>query len=291
MVIDCHMHLDPEMFTVDRMLASMDLNGIDKTALIATVVEPFYLGGSVRVNGQRLLRNTLLRANRLGRVIYQSTVTGKGYFMLLGKKYRIYEKPDNAPVAKAVQAHPDRFFGWIFVNPAKDPDPVAEIEKWSGIPGMIGVKAHPFWHAYPVSQLESAAAWCRENGFPMLIHLGQKAGSGDYELLPRKFPGLKLLYAHAGVPYFRALWDYAKGRKDVHVDLSSPYVDKKVSCGALDVLGAGRCLYGTDGPYGEQDPGDDYDYGDIKNRLESMLSGPEREAVLGANFEALIARG
>jgi len=289
MVIDCHMHLDPEMFPVDRMLACMDAKGIDKTALIATMVEPFYLGGFAKVNAQRLLRSALLKANPVGRAIYQSTVTGKGYFMLLGKKYRIYEKPDNAPVAEAVQAHPDRFYGWIFVNPAKDQDPVAEIEKWSGIPGMIGVKAHPFWHAYPVSKLEPVAAWCREHGFPMLIHLGQKAGSGDYELLPRKFQGLKLIYAHAGVPYFTELWQYAQSQKDVYIDLSSPYVDAKVSRGALDVLGAGKCLYGTDGPYGEQDPGADYDYGEIKARIDNLgLSQGESAMVLAGNFEMLL---
>ncbi len=291
MVIDCHMHLDPAMFTVERMLACMDANGIDKTALIPTMVEPFYLGGFAKVNAQRLLRNTLMSANGLGRLVYQSTVTGKGYFMLLGKKYRIYEKPDNAPVAEAVQAHPERFYGWIFVNPAKDPDPVAEIEKWSGIPGFIGIKAHPFWHAYDVSALEPVAAWCAEQGRPLLIHLGQKAGHGDYRVLPRKFPNLKVLYAHAGVPFFKALWAFAQEECNVYVDLSSPYVDAKVSRGALQALGAGKCIYGTDGPYGEQDPGQDYDYSTVKGRLEDMLSGGERDAVLAGNFAELIATG
>ncbi len=284
MVIDCHMHLEPDMFTLDRMLACMDAHGIDKTALIATMVEPFYLGGFAKVNGQRLLRNALMRANALGRLIYQSTVTSKGYFILLGKKYRIYPKPDNAPVAEAVQTHPDRFYGMIFVNPAADPDPVAEIEKWSGIPGMVGVKAHPFWHAYEVSKLEPVAAWCQEHGFPILIHLGQKASHGDYQILPRKFPDLKVIYAHAGVPWFKSLWAFVKDQPNVYVDLSSPYVNGNVTLGALEVLGAGKCLYGSDGPYGEQNPGQDYDYGVIKNRLEGMLFGAEREAVMGANF-------
>ncbi len=290
MVIDCHMHLDPDMFPVDRMLACMDAQGIGKTALIATMVEPFYLGGFAKVNAQRLLRSTLLRANPVGRAIYQSTVTGKGYFMLLGKKYRIYESPDNAPVAEAVRAHPNRFYGWIFVNPTGPDDPLKEIMRWSGIPGMIGVKAHPFWHAYPVSRLEPVAAWCQDNGFPMLIHLGQKAGAGDFELLPRKFPRLKVLYAHAGVPYFTKLWQFAKTADNVYVDLSSPYVDEQVSRGALVHLGASKCLYGTDGPYGEQAPGADYDYGQIKRRLEGLVSGADRDAVMAGNFEMLIRR-
>ena len=47
-----------------------------------------------------------------------------------------------------MRAHPDRFWGWVFVNP-RAADPQAELERWAGEPGWIGVKAHPFWHRWP----------------------------------------------------------------------------------------------------------------------------------------------
>jgi len=289
MTIDCHMHYEPQMFPLDRMVASMESHGIEKTALISTMVEPFSLEGKAKKVAGDMMRAGLLHANPLGQVFYQSTLSGKGYFVLLGKKYRIYDRPDNASIADAIERYPDKFVGWIFINPVFDADSVAEIEKWSANPGMVGVKAHPFWHRYPVEKLDSAAAWCRDNGYPLLIHLGCRGGSGDYERLPEKFPGLKVLYAHAGIPYYRKLWAYMKNKKDVYIDLSSPYLDEKLIRTAVDSVGPDRCLYGTDGPYGSQPEGQDYDYGLMKGWVESLpLSDEALRKISSENFQAII---
>jgi predicted TIM-barrel fold metal-dependent hydrolase len=289
LIIDSHIHYDPEVLTLERMLACMEEKGIDKAALIATMVEPFYLNGWVKPTSVGVLRQALLRANPLGRFIYETTVDRKGNFVLLGRKYHIYEKPDNAPVAEAIDKYPDKFVGWIFVNPAAGEDALTELEKWGSHPGMVGVKAHPFWHRYPVGQLEQVASWCREHGYPLLIHLGSKGGCGDYRMLPEKFPGLKIIYAHAGIPYFRGLWAYVRDREDVYIDLSSPYLDRKLAREAVDFLGAGKCLYGTDGPYGEQAPGEDYDYGLIKGWIEDLpQSDRELERIFSDNFQSIM---
>jgi predicted TIM-barrel fold metal-dependent hydrolase len=289
MIIDCHMHYDEGMFPLERMLACMETHGIAKVALIPTMVEPFSLGGKAAKSGTDLLRFNLVHLPPMGRFFYDAlTLDKKGNFVLLGKKYRIYEKPDNASVAAAIDKHPDKFMGWIFINPAVDDDPVSEIERWSSHPGMVGVKAHPFWHDYPVERLDAAAAWCREHGYPLLIHFGSRRGSGDYRRLPEKYPGLKLLYAHAGVPYYKEMWSYIKDKKDVYIDLSSPYLNQGLVKSAVDFLGADRCLYGTDGPYGEQPVGEDYDYGWIKGWIESLSAKDEElEKIFGVNFESI----
>jgi uncharacterized protein len=289
MIIDCHMHYDPEMFTKDRMLAGMEANGIDKTALIASLCEPFWLDGRAKKMSGDLMRSALLNVNPVGHLLYQSTLNKKGYFVLLGNKFRIYDQPDNGAVAKLIEEHPDRFMGWIFVNPSVDKDPVSTCEKWSSNPAMIGVKAHPFWHRYDVELLDSTAGWCREHGYPLLIHLGSKGNSGDYMRLPEKFPGLKILYAHAGIPYFKKLWSYIKDKKDVYVDLSSPgYVNMNLIKKAVDFLGPDRCLYGNDGPYGPQAPGEDFPYRIIKGWIEALpLSDKAFEKIFHENFEAI----
>lgn len=290
MIIDCHMHYEPKLFSLDRMVASMNSHGVDKTALIATLGEPFPLKGKAKKIAGNLMRAALVNANSLGQIIYQSTLSSKGYFILLGKKYRIYDNPDNSTVAEAINKYPDKFVGWIFVNPAVNKEPLSEIEKWSSSPGMVGVKAHPFWHRYAIELLDPVASWCREHGYPLLIHLGSRGGSGDYRRLPEKYPGLKILYAHAGIPYFRALWAYIKDKKDLYIDLSSPYLDQKLIKTAVDFLGADKCLYGTDGPYGAQGDGEDYDYGLIKNWIASLpLSDKELEKVFSGNFKNLIS--
>jgi predicted TIM-barrel fold metal-dependent hydrolase len=290
MIIDCHMHYEPEMFPLEKMLAAMDEHGITKVALIPTMVEPFSLAGKAARSGNDLLRFNLMHLPPMGRFMYDAlTIDKKGHFVLLGKKYRIYEKPDNAPVAAAIEKYPDRFMGWIFINPAVDDDPVAEIEKWSSHPGMIGVKTHPFWHNYPVELLDDTAAWCREHGYPLLIHFGSRRGCGDYRRLPEKYPGLKLLYAHAGVPYYKEMWSFAKDMKDVYVDLSGPYLNQDLVKQAADFLGADKCLYGTDGPYGEQPLGEDYDYGWVKGWMENLpVEDRGLEKIFSENFESII---
>jgi predicted TIM-barrel fold metal-dependent hydrolase len=289
MIIDCHIHYDPEILPLERMLSCMDKNGVEKAALIATMVEPFYLTGKMKKASGDLLRYTLFRVNPLGQLFYETTVDKKGNFVLLGKKYRISQEPDNAPIAEAVESNPDKLMGWIFINPAAGGDPLAELEKWDSHPGMVGVKAHPFWHRYPISQLDSAASWCKEYGYPLLIHLGSRGGSGDYRRLPEKYPGLKVIYAHAGIPYYRKLWAYIKDKEGVYIDLSSPYLDQELVRKAVDFLGADKCLYGTDGPYGQQSPGEDYDYGLIKGWIEALpLSEKDFRKIFSENFEALI---
>lgn len=288
MVTDCHMHFEPGVFPLDRMIECMDSHGIDRTALIPAVVEPFYLNTRARKAAGDVMRKALLGANPVGRLLYRSTLSKKGYFVLLGRKFRIVERPDNGPVAEVLSIHPDRFTGWIFINPAAGDDGMAEIRKWSPVPGMIGVKAHPFWHRYPVELLEPAASWCSDNGYPMLIHLGAVEGSGDYRRLPESLPDLKVIYAHAGIPFYRALWEFAGESRNVYVDLSSPYLDEKLVGETVDFLGPDKCLYGTDGPYGGQSAGEDYDYGLIRSWLEALpLSTGGLRKILSENFESI----
>jgi predicted TIM-barrel fold metal-dependent hydrolase len=287
-VIDGHVHFDPEALALERMLACMDRHGIGQAALIAAICEPFRVKGVVMRTSQYMLRLNLLRLNPLGRLLYGTMVDKKGNFVLLTRKIRIYPEPDNALVAAAVEKHPDRFLGWVFVNPAVQ-EPLAELEKWGGHPGMVGAKAHPFMHSYPVSLLDPVAAWCMEHHRPLLVHLGGNRESGDYRRLPDRYPGLKIVYAHAGIPFFRELWGYARGKQGVYVDLSSPYLNRSLISSVVNYLGVDKCYYGTDGPYGSQAPGEDYDYGLIKGWIESLpLSGAEREKVFARNFEAII---
>ncbi len=287
MIIDMHYHLDERMETMDRLLDQMAEFQIDKIALIAPMVDPFHVEG-VAEKLARFVRNLLTGfCQPLGKVAYESTVTKSGQFSILGKTYDIDRLPDNEVVAGALAAHPDKFLGWIFINPA-DENSVAVIEKYASFPGWIGVKCHPFWHQYPVSILDDAAALCVEKDLPLLIHLGGKKDNGDYQYLPDKHPDLKIIYAHAGVPHYQKLWDDAKRRKNVYIDLSSPYLDEPLRRAAVDAVGPGKCLYGTDGPFGY--PAEDhlYDHGAIMAEIDRLpVSTRQKEGIMGTTFAGL----
>jgi len=289
MIADAHYHLDPRLESVEQLLAQMQVHAIGRVALIAAPCDPLQVGraGAAFV---RFMRRALEGgAPRLGRILYRSTVHRSGRVSFLSPSALIYPEPDNDAVERAFSAHPHKFVGWIFLNPSAKP-PVEEAERRFRNPGWIGVKAHPFWHRYPVAALDDVAALCQERDKPMLVHLGAGAGRGDFRRLPKRFPRLKLVYAHAGIPWYGTLWDDAIRRENVFVDLSSPYLDKALRHRALRALGASRCLYGSDGPYGYPGRDGGYDHGAILRQIsQAGLAAQDLDRVLGGNFNSLVA--
>ena len=282
MVIDCHYHLEERVFTVDELLREMDKCGIQKTALMASMFEPFseppvFL---IRIL-QFLLENSTLRWS--GRLLV-SNFTSDGDVKILGKPYHIDKDPDNEVVFNAVKKHPDRFLGWIFVNPKGKKDQIAEFEKYKDMPGFIGIKAHPFWHHFKPIELAPVAEKLAQTGKPLLIHLGFDE-EGDFEALLRKVPDLKLILAHAGFPKYSDTWRNIKNRKNIYLDISqTTYTSENATLGVMEYLGVDRLLFGTDGPYGFHGKYG-YDYGFIKRRIERLFPDTLIQArLLGDNF-------
>jgi hypothetical protein len=40
MIVDCHYHLEPRLLATDLLLRKMDVAGVDRTALMAPLVDP-----------------------------------------------------------------------------------------------------------------------------------------------------------------------------------------------------------------------------------------------------------
>lgn len=120
----------------------------------------------------------------------------------------------------------------------------------------------------------------------MLIHLSAELDS--YKYLPIKFPKLKLIYAHAGVPFWKKLWKFAKEQPYVFVDTSSDYINPSIVNKTVKSLGFRKVLYGCDGPYG-MTKYNEYDYS-IKKQWVEALSIPDyqKDYILGKNFLELI---
>lgn len=283
MIVDAHYHLEERVETIDALLKETDREGVERVALMGGLVDPPTLPALLRIMAPRLSQTMLSHWRWLGLTVYRATVTAEGEFSALGRTYPIYDLPDNGLVAAAMRAHPDRFWGWVFVNPrAADPRP--ELERCADEPGWIGVKAHPFWHRYPVALLDEVAGYCVERNWPLMVHLGGEREGNNPKTLPERHPRLKIVYAHAGVPFFREVWAVAQERDQVFVDLSNPlYVGEQVRLEAIKALGAERCLYGTDGPYA---------HASQSRMLQAIgclpLADREKERILGRNFTNLI---
>ena len=289
MIIDCHYHLEQRMLPHDQLLHKMDECGVEKIALMGVINEPIPNPPEILL---KLFRFSLSHmpfrfiAKRLS-----NNFTPDGHIKLPTGIFHLNPTPENEPIFEAVAENPDRFLGWVFVNPRGAKDQIQEFNKWKDHPGFVGVKAHPFWHRYPPVELLPVAEQLSKIGKPLLIHPGW-GSHGDYGALLQEVPDLKLLLAHAGFPLYSETWHTIKNYKHVSVDLSqTSYLNDRMTRAVVEYLGPEKCLFGTDGPYGVH--GDDglFDYSFIKRRIERIFPDKGiRKRLLGENFLALIQR-
>ncbi len=288
MIIDCHYHLDPRIQSLDNLLLKMDQYEIEKTALMAVLCDPV---PHTREPLLKLMRFCLTHGPVRGLAKkFVARFTPQGDVVLPQGPLKIYPDPGNQAVADALTAHPDRFVGWIFVNPRGRNDPIEEFERFKDIPGFIGIKAHPFWHQYPPQALVPIARRACDQDMPLLIHAGFD-GHGDFLSLLDQVPGLKLILAHSGFPKFKETWCRIKDLKNVWVDLSADaYVDGRITREVVEFLGPDRCLFGTDGPYGNRAGDGVFDNGFIKRRLVNIFPDQGiQKRLLGENFMEIIS--
>lgn len=292
MIIDCHAHYEPRILDAEALLQIMDRCGVEKAALIPHLTDPpETVKSDFLMNVQRFMfSSNLLRP--LGMAITATMYHSKGewnvWYRKSGKavkKFTIVKNPDNEGVARLLSRYPDRFLGWIFLNPAL-PDCMEQLEKWRHTPGMIGVKVHPFWHFYDMRALADIAARSSELGLPMLVHLGHGPG-GDYQWLTDNFPSLKIIIAHLGVPYYQEAWGMLKSKPNVFMDISSTYhVDPSLLRGAVKSLGAQRLLFGSDSPYAHADG-----LLRIKQWVDALpITAGEKKMIFHGNFMRVTSR-
>lgn len=289
MIIDAHAHYEPRLMPLENLIQAMDQAGIAKTILIPALTDPpetkkadFPLAIQRFLFYHRQLRP-------LGIAITKSMYRERGEWNMWWRKqtrgpqrFSIITNPANASVADAIARYPDRLAGWIFVNPAR-PEALAEIERWRNGPGMIGIKIHPFWHQFPMVQAESVARRARELNLPLLVHLGFEPYQ-NYRWLAERYPGLKLILAHLGIPYYADAWLAFGKYPGVYFDIASTYhVDQRLIRLAVKTLGADKILFGTDRPYAHANAAEC-----IKSWVENLaLSDGEQEKIFHSNIRKI----
>jgi predicted TIM-barrel fold metal-dependent hydrolase len=286
-VIDVHAHLEERMLDLPAMLAQLDARGIDRVALIPTMLDPLPATPELLLTALRKL--LLSRWHPIARRVNDLTLTRDGDLRLGRRIYQIYSRPDNQSVARAIAAHPDRFCGWIFLNPRAGAG-LEELERWQAVPGFLGVKLHPHWHGWDTAAALPIARRCEELGLAILIHLGFEE-RGKWKVIADACPRLRIIFAHAGIPHWPRMWDEVRADSRLWVDVSGPFLDEALVRTALAAVGPERVMYGTDAPYGFHDARGEYDYGRIKSWVERLpVAEKEIDRVLGGNALSLIDR-
>jgi predicted TIM-barrel fold metal-dependent hydrolase len=266
----------------------MTAAGVDRIVMIPTMNDPLPQTPARLLAAMRFAMQSKI-GRALAERVHRTTINREGNLKLSGKVYSIYPRPDNESVAKLVAAHPNRFLGWIFLNPRNNPGVVDELERWRHVPGMIGIKLHPHWHDYRTEILRPLLKRAEELKLPVLIHFGF-GQRGDFRAMCSEFPRLLVISAHAGFPFYQDLWVFHRDCPNLYVDLSSPYIDEKLARAAVAAMGPERCLFGTDAPYGFHESDGSYDYGEIRGWVERLpVTAAQRDGILGGTFQALMA--
>jgi predicted TIM-barrel fold metal-dependent hydrolase len=287
MLIDTHAHFEPRMLDETTLLSKLDGAGVGRVVLIPSLNDP------IPETPERLLSivRTLIRnkATRpVAEALHRATLTAEGDLRLPSGTFGIYARPDNASVAALCRRYPGRVSGWVFLNPRNNPGVLDDLEQWRNEPGMIGVKLHPHWHDYRTELAMPLLRRIEELRLPVLMHLGFRA-RGDYRAICERLPKLSLIAAHAGMPFFDDLWKAASKLENLFIDLSSPYLDEALARDAVRAIGAERCLFGTDAPYGFQESDGSYDYRAVRGWIDRMqIRERDRELIFEGNARRLL---
>jgi predicted TIM-barrel fold metal-dependent hydrolase len=182
---------------------------------------------------------------------------------------------DEDSVAQALRAFPDRLAGYVRVDPTQ-PDAAVHVRRAVRELGLKGVKLFPSmegFHAsdrrvYPVYEEAQAL------GVPILLHFGvlqsavrnalglpsradmRFADPTDLQPAARDFPRLRFIIPHFGAGYFREALMVCYHCPNVSLDTSGsnawtryvgyPLDLRTVFRLALDAVGPGRIIFGTD---------------------------------------------
>lgn len=167
-------------------------------------------------------------------------------------------------VAKAVQAHPDRFYGLAGIDPTEGMRGVRALEKAVREDGFIGAHLYPHWFelAPDHARYYPFYAKCVELDVPIQLQVGQ---SLIYDKsFPRRsvgrpitldsvacdFPELRLIGIHIGIPWTDEMIAMAWKHPNVFIgsDAHAPRHWPASFVNYINTYGQDKVLFGTDFP-------------------------------------------
>lgn len=188
----------------------------------------------------------------------------------------------NAEVARIVASRPGRFYGFAFVHADRDRGRILSmvrtaVERY----GFVGIKVHRADARITREICEAARAF----NLPVLYDPFSETSVA--ELLGSEYPDVNFILPHLGS--FSDNWKAQLALIDPLTRFPNIYTDTSgiryfdLLEAAVERAGAGKILFGSDGPF--LHPGVEL----AKVRLLG-LSRPDEELVLGGNFLRLIAK-
>ena len=194
---------------------------------------------------------------------------------------------DNALTRKTVEAHPERFVGFVWPDP-HDPRALSIVKDYVGRFGFRGVKLHPLIHAFLPTDEEviPIVEFSAKAKIPVAIHSGHPPFSLPWSIgeLAELYPEARFVMLHMGHAhgvYIQAAINTAKRYDNIILETSGVSMHSKIK-EAVERVGESRVVFGSDYPF------HDYSVELQKVRVAGLTEG-QREKVLYQNAKELLS--
>jgi len=191
----------------------------------------------------------------------------------------------NALMARVIEAHPERFRGYVTINPNYPDRAERDIEEFASRPGFAGFKFLSDYHKHPItsSRYRGALQFAQERKRPILMHTwghSEYDGVERVEELARSYPGVKFLLGHSCYGAWDDVIGLAQRHSNLYLELCAAYHVPGVIDRFVAEVGSDRVLFGTDLPWFQPHYG-------IGCVLWSRITDDDRHNILHRNAEAL----
>lgn len=194
----------------------------------------------------------------------------------------------NAEVAEVLRRYPQRFRGYVTVNPRPQGEALRELERWRHFHSPPLIKFHPDLHKYPVNGDAYRPLWdfANQTHAVVLVHTWESdPNCGPLLLGPvgREFPQAKIILGHSGVTWrgYEQSLEVAARYKNTYMDITGSQSQRTMIERAVAQHGSHRVLFGSDMPFLEASM--------VLGRvLSAQISDEDRENILRKNFMNLI---
>ena len=165
-------------------------------------------------------------------------------------------------------------------------EPVAEAERALAA-GARGIKLHPRAEAFRLAEHEVTPVFelADERRLPVIVHAGRgiPALGRDAVDMAARFPGARLILAHAGISDLAWIWREASGLPNLFFDTSWWNASDLLTLFAF--VPPGQVLFGSDAPYGTPMHGELLA---ARCALQAGLSADQVREVMGGQARRLI---